>query len=68
MKAFDIVLALAAFITGLRAAWYWLKASNMSVTPMWTVEPGEQDAAQAGWTGGILQNLQESSNANAIAA
>ena len=68
MKTFDIVLAVAAFLSGLTAASHWLKVSNMAVVPTWTVEPGDQDASQAGWIAGILQNLHSSSSANATAA
>ena len=36
---FDVALAVAAFGTGLRAAWLWYRASKVQPGPNWPKEP-----------------------------
>lgn len=64
----SIVLAMGAAITGLNAAQYWLRASQVPINPAWRVEPGEQDAAHRGWMARMLQASIDSANLNAKAA
>jgi hypothetical protein len=70
----SIASAVAALIVGLLAAHYWLKASKVSVVPVWPdgaygpVEPGETDASQDGWIAGAIEAIKLSSELNKKAA
>jgi hypothetical protein len=68
MKAAAIICALVDFVTGLIAARYWLKASELPVNPTWKIEPGQKKAAQDGWIAGTLVNLDEVGRLNSRAA
>jgi hypothetical protein len=74
MKCAAVIAALVAFATGIAAAWFWLKSSQVDVKPMWPggegglVEPGETDASQDGWIGGTLQAFTDSAKLNSTAA
>ena len=70
-KAFTLagaVVAMLASATGFYAAHLWKIASTVNIDPGWTVEPGETDASQAGWIGGIMTNIMESAERNSKAA
>lgn len=72
MKALEILLALLGFVSGILAAWYWLRASRMRIDPGWgengSVEPGIHSMAQDAWIVAIMQSAAESARLNAIAA
>jgi hypothetical protein len=61
MKIFSAVLAIAAFITGLIAAYYWHRASKADISPLrgeGGTEPVHQHSSHMGWTVGIMQAFQ----------
>lgn len=72
MKVIEVLLAICGCIAGLVSAWYWLKASSVSVEPIWSkyrgVEPGVHSLSQDGWIGGMLEATLESARLNKIAA
>ncbi len=73
---FDVALAVAAFGTGLRAAWLWYRASKVQPDPNWPkepvaglpLEPAEPTFTQLGWTSAILTAMQVSASLNTKAA
>lgn len=71
MKYLELLLAAAAFITGLLAAWYWYKASRIQTVPKWGYS-GEghwaQVLAQHYWTNDLRESAAESARLNKIAA
>ena len=72
MKAIEIVFALLAFVSGMLAAWFWLRASRVRTDPGWgengLVEPGIHSVAHDTWIVAIMQSVAESGRLNAIAA
>lgn len=72
MKYLELVLAVAAFITGLLAAGYWYKASRVQPDPSLGrggyVEPGIHSLAQDAWNAALIQSASESARLNKIAA
>lgn len=71
MTAYNVITitseALGA-LAGFYAAYCWWIASTARIDPGWTVEPGESDLSQAGWTAGIMNSLAESAKLNRKAA
>lgn len=71
MKYVELILAVAAFVTGLLAAQYWYKASHIQTVPKWGYS-GESQWAQAlgqhHWTGQLIASTSESARLNKIAA
>ena len=73
---FDVVLAVAAFGTGLRAAWLWYRASKVEPDPNWPkepvadlpLEPADPTLSQMSWTSAILTAMQVSASLNTKAA
>jgi hypothetical protein len=85
MKCFNIatgasiVLAVAGLIVGLRAAYFWLKASEVPIDPGWNSgEPGDMRPVQpadfegmgilSGWNSATMTAFSASSALNARAA
>jgi hypothetical protein len=76
MNMLDIALAVAAFATGLRAAWLWYRASKVQPDPNWPqepvaglpLEPAEPTFTEIGWTSAVLTSMQVSASLNAKAA
>lgn len=72
MTALEILLALLGFVSGMLAAWYWLRASRVRTDPGWgehgLVEPGIHSMAQDVWIVAIMQSVAESGRLNAIVA
>jgi hypothetical protein len=72
MKAIEIVFALLAFVSGMLAAWFWLRASRVRTDPGWSknglIEPGIHSMTQDAWIVAIMQSAAESGRLNAIAA
>lgn len=72
MKTVEIALALLAFVCGMLAAWYWLRASRVPTDPGWGKnglgQPGIHSMAQDAWIMAIMQSAAESGRLNAIAA
>lgn len=61
------VLALSALVTGLLAAFYWYKSSNIEVDPGWTPtnpEPVIQEHRDAAWRTATLRAMTESAKLN----
>ena len=73
---FDVALAVAAFGTGLRAAWLWYRASKVQPDPNWPKEPvaglplesADPTLSQMSWTSAILTAMQVSASLNTKAA
>lgn len=71
MKIFSFVLTIAAFITGLIAAYYWHRACKAGISPLWGedgTEPADQHSSDMGWTVGIIQAFSESAKLNKTAS
>lgn len=74
MKLQGIALAICACVTGVVAAIYWYRSSKVPIDPIWPggpfglVEPGEREASQDGWIGGMLQASARAAELNAKAA
>jgi hypothetical protein len=74
MKMLDIGLAILACITGVIAATYWYRSSNVPIDPIWPegafglVEPGEHTASQNGWIAGMMQSNVRAAALNSKAA
>lgn len=68
MKIAAIVLAVLAFLTGLRAAYLWYRASRVHVMPMWDnegfIEPVDPVMAQSHWTVATQQTISKSGELN----
>ena len=66
-------LAILAGITGVIAACYWYRSSQVPIDPMWPdgplglVEPGETEASQDGWIVGMMQSNTHAAEHNAKA-
>ncbi|MBV8061230.1 MAG: hypothetical protein JO253_06870 [Alphaproteobacteria bacterium] len=72
MKILTIVLALVTLALGLRAAWYWRRASVVEVVPLWVklgqIEPVESGVANDQWQLALIEAGNEAGKLNAIAA
>lgn len=79
LTAISLITAITAFFVGMRAAWWWFKASEVSIDPGWnTGEPGdtrpsmpadlEGDGQSSGWITAIMENIRVSSELNRRAA
>lgn len=74
MRMLGIALAICACVTGVVAAVYWYRSSKVPIDPIWPrgpfglVEPGEREASQDGWIGGMLQASARVAELNAKAA
>jgi hypothetical protein len=68
MKVASTILAVFAFLTGLRAAYLWYRASRVQIIPMWAVngriEPVDPAQAQAEWTVAMLDMATKSGQLN----
>jgi hypothetical protein len=74
---FDAALAIAAFGTGLRAAWLWYRASTVQPDLYWPKEPvaglplesaEPEPLSQVSWTSAILTAMQVAASLNTKAA
>ncbi|MFM0041138.1 hypothetical protein [Paraburkholderia sediminicola] len=67
-----VVLTLATVITGVAAALFSLQSTRVPVVPGWdgisTIEPVDPAQANAGWTVGLLNANNKSSDLNRKAA
>jgi hypothetical protein len=68
MKYLALAFALAALLTGLKAAIDWYKSSRLVPEPGWPIEPGDSILAHIGWISGILETGRKSSALNRTAA
>jgi hypothetical protein len=68
MKNIALAVQILSALAGMYAAYCWWVASTGKIHPGWTVEPGEAEAAQAGWIVGIMNNVIESAKLNKRAA
>lgn len=72
MKEASIILAIIAFIAGLRAAYLWYCASKVHVVPFWSdgqsFEPVDPVMAQGHWNVATQQTIAESGKFNQRAA
>jgi hypothetical protein len=74
MRIAGIVAAILACSTGIVAAVFWWRSSQVQTDPIWPdgafglVEPGEQDASQDGWISGIMKANSSAAALNAKAA
>lgn len=73
--AIELVLTGAASITGLGAAWWWYRSSQVRPDPGWGlpgegrgIEPTEEDQKNAAWTAAMLRALTEAADMNRKAA
>lgn len=68
MKVASIALAVLAFITGLRAAYLWYRASRVHVMPMWDnngrIEPVDPVRSAAEWNIATQQTISKSGELN----
>src|SRR5262245_59118635 len=69
VKMITLTFAAISCLTGLVAAWYWLRASKIGISPGWTVEPGgETDGNIMGWVTGCMIAFNLSGKLNKLAA
>lgn len=74
MRLASLIMAFFALGTGIVAALYWYRSSNVQIEPIWPigtdglVEPGEREESQDGWIGGALVAFSASAALNAKAA
>jgi hypothetical protein len=72
VKPASIIIAIAAFIAGIRAAQIWNDASRVEIIPLWIrdgrIEPVMPGQAQAEWTNAIIEAANKSSDLNRRAA
>lgn len=68
MKQASIVLAIIAFIAGLRAAYLWYRASKVHVMPFWSdgqsIEPVDPVTAAAHWNIATQKTIAKSGTLN----
>jgi hypothetical protein len=71
-KNVSIGIAIFAFLTGLRAAHLWYRASQIQITPAWVkdgrIEPVAPGQSQVEWTNAIIQAANNSADMNRKAA
>jgi hypothetical protein len=68
IKMISICLEIVSAMAGLVAAWFWLRASNVSIDLSWTVVPGDTIMLRTGWTAATMYVFAASANLNAITA
>jgi hypothetical protein len=68
MEVVSIVLAVAAFLVGLKAARDWYVSSQIVPDPGWSVEPGELSLSQMGWLAALMEASSKSAELNRTAA
>ena len=72
MKLVSVLLAVIAFLAGLRAAHLWYRASQVQIIPMWVsdgrIEPVAPGQAQSEWIVAMLDTATKSGNFNRRAA
>jgi hypothetical protein len=71
MKCVSIALAVGALVSGLIAAFYWYKSSNVDIDPGWTVEhpePVVPELKQMGWNSAMMNAITTSATLNKTAA
>ena len=68
MKTICIILAMAALVSGLWAAWKWYAASKIHPKPNWEFEPVVPTLKHMGWTSATLQAFGDAGRLNASAA
>ncbi|MGH9685632.1 MAG: hypothetical protein ACRD5K_00885 [Candidatus Acidiferrales bacterium] len=68
MKAVALTFIGLAFVAGIYAANLLKRASAVGSNPGWTCEPGEPDAAIAGWVGAMMQSFDEAARLSGQAA
>jgi hypothetical protein len=62
------ILIIGQGLTGLWAAYMWLKASRIIPAPNWHAEPGEVVLSQQGWLFALAEAYRKSSDLNRKAA
>jgi phosphosulfolactate phosphohydrolase-like enzyme len=67
-RLISIVFAGCALVTGLVAAFYWRRSSEVVIDPGWSSEPVIDDWKHAGWISAILVSSSEVASLNKIAA
>ena len=72
MKLASVLLAIIAFLAGLRAAYLWYRASRVQIIPMWIqdgrIEPVAPGQAQAEWIVALLETATKSGDLNRLSA
>jgi hypothetical protein len=71
MRCVSIVFAVFALVTGLKAAYHWYAASEVTIDPGWTPadpEPTDEELKQLAWNVAIIRAATESANLNKVAA
>ena len=72
LKLAAIIVAIVAFIAGIRAAYLWYRASRVQIVPMWVkdgrIEPVNPGQAQAEWTVATNEAVSKSGELNRGAA
>ncbi|HEV2595767.1 MAG TPA: hypothetical protein VGU01_11250 [Sphingomicrobium sp.] len=67
MRLVSVILALIAFVAGMRSAWLWYGASRLQVVPMWgkdgRIEPLIRTLAHDEW---ILAQLETATRSSAL--
>lgn len=72
MKVASIILAILAFIAGIRAAYLWYRASRVQIMPMCAndghIEPVDPHQTQAEWIVALIETAAKSGDFNRRAA
>jgi hypothetical protein len=68
MKWLSVLLACLGAVTGIVAAYYWYRSSQVSINPVWLTESGDPHASQSGWLAATMGAFSESARLNKIAA
>jgi hypothetical protein len=69
LKFISIALSVFGLVFGLIAAWYWLKASQVSIKPAWELEiRGNVNKNIMGWVTGNMIAFKDAGDLNARAA
>ncbi len=75
MRAISVILAIAALVTGLVAAWRWYGSSQVKIDPGWRlpgegggIEPTDEAGKAMSWAVATIQALNEGANLNRKAA
>jgi hypothetical protein len=65
----SIGLANLGLVIGILAAWYWWRASRVTIIPVWGgIEPKDLYLSLEGWVAGINHAAAQSGQLNTIAA
>lgn len=70
MHGFAMFLAVAGFVVGLAASYYWWRASRVATLPTWSdaLEPVDPALSNAGWIAGIVNAASQAAKLNQVAA